>query len=117
MTFWYVVRNFSYVGVARTSLRDAARSLLPRSRSVPLLSGTTELRDHHRHRNTSTSQILNYFTDLSSLQLSHNSLDNLLSDFLNIVTRSSNMSNYSRTRSLGIATDHTAACNSINDNF
>ncbi|MCC5600978.1 hypothetical protein [Nostoc favosum] len=81
------MRNFSYVGVAR-----------------------------RRHRNTSTSQIINCFTDLSSLQLSHNSLDNLLSDFLNIVTRSSNMSNYSRTGSLAIATDHTAACNAINDN-
>ncbi|MDZ8033839.1 hypothetical protein [Nostoc sp. DedSLP04] len=31
------------VGVARTSLRDGARSLLPRS-------GTTKLSDHRKHR-------------------------------------------------------------------
>ncbi|RCJ23560.1 hypothetical protein A6S26_03200 [Nostoc sp. ATCC 43529] len=45
----FVLRLFSLffkaagVGVARTSLRDAARSLLPRS-------GTAKLSDHRRHR-------------------------------------------------------------------
>lgn len=45
------------VGVAHTSLRDAVRSLLPRSRSVPQGSGTPwfnyahqPLSDHRRHR-------------------------------------------------------------------
>ncbi|MEH1941029.1 MAG: hypothetical protein V7L01_12535 [Nostoc sp.] len=45
--------------------------------------------------------------------MSHNSLDNLPTDFLNIVTRSTHASKYIHRGSLGRTSDRTATCNSI----
>ncbi|WP_334771359.1 hypothetical protein [Nostoc sp.] len=46
--------NTNNVGVARTSLRDAARSLLPRSGTAWFDSAHQPLSDHRRNRSNTT---------------------------------------------------------------